>query len=72
MIEGARAADGERGVLLLRALCDYDTMMTALGVIADVAEGAEAAFAAAVRTAGGTMADVPRAEAVVAWAFPWL
>jgi hypothetical protein len=44
--------------------------MTALGVIADVAEGAEADFTAAVRAAGGTMADVPRAEAVVAWAFP--
>jgi hypothetical protein len=33
MIEGARATDGARGVFVLRALCDYDTMMTALRVI---------------------------------------
>jgi hypothetical protein len=72
MIEGARSADGDRGVQLLQALCDYDTMMTALGFSADIAEGAESEFAAAVRAAGGTMADVPDPEAIVAWAFPWL
>lgn len=72
MIEGACAADGERGAQVLLALSEYETMMTALGLSADVAESTESEFASAVRAAGATMADVPRPEAVVAWAFPWL
>jgi len=72
MIEGARAADGDRGAQLLQALCDHETMMTALGLIADVAESADSDFTGAMHAAGATAADVPRPETVVAWAFPWL
>ena len=72
MIEGARAADGERGARLLQALCDHETTMTALGLIAEVAESANSDFTVAMHAAGATMADVPRPETVVAWAFPWL
>lgn len=72
MTAGARAADGKRGAQLLQALCDHEGTMTALGLIAEVAESADSGFNAAVQAAGATLADVPRPETIVAWAFPWL
>jgi hypothetical protein len=48
----------------------YGERSSRLIVIAGVVEGAEADFAAAVRAAGETIADVPRAEAVVTWGVP--
>jgi len=72
MIEGAAAADGDRGRAVLHALCERETMITALGLIEGVAGDEDRKLAEAVRPAGKTMTDVPGPDTVVAWAFPWL
>jgi hypothetical protein len=72
VIEGAGAITDERIRRILLAVCQYETSKTALGFIAGVAQDSARTFTEELRAIGATMADVPSAEQLVTWAFPWL
>ena len=72
MIEGAGAANDERIRRILLAVCQYETSKTALGFIPGVVQDSARTLTEELRDIGATMADVPSAEQLVTWAFPWL
>jgi hypothetical protein len=72
VIEGAGAVNDERIRRILLAVCQYETSKTALGFIAGVVQDSARTLTEELRAVGATMADVPSAEQLVTWAFPWL
>jgi hypothetical protein len=72
VIEGAGAVNDERSRRILIAVCQYETSKSSLGFIAGVVETSARALTEELRDIGATMADVPTAEQLVTWAFPWL
>jgi hypothetical protein len=71
VIEGAGAVSDEKIRRILIAMCQYETSKTALGFMIGVQDSARA-FTEQLRDIGATMSDVPSAEQLVTWAFPWL
>jgi hypothetical protein len=71
MIEGG-ARGWRAGVKILLSQGGYESTMTSLGLIPEIADDSESDFAAAVRDSGGTTSDVPPPESAIARAFPWL
>jgi hypothetical protein len=72
MIEGAGAVNDERIRRILLAVCQYETSKTSLGFIPGVVQSSARTLTEELRAVGATMADVPSAEQLVTWAFPWL
>jgi hypothetical protein len=72
VIEGAGAVNDERTRRILVAVCHYETSKSSLGFIPGVIETSVRALTEELREIGATMADVPSAEQLVTWAFPWL
>jgi hypothetical protein len=69
VVEGACAFSDDRARRILLAVCEYETMNTALGPIAG---SSTRELTETLNEVGATMADVPPAEKLVSWAFPWL
>lgn len=72
VIEGAGAVNDERSRRILIAMCQYETSKTTLGFIAGVVQDSARTLTEELRAIGATMADVPSAEQIITWAFPWL
>jgi hypothetical protein len=72
VIEGAGAVSDEKIRRILIAMCQYETSKTALGLMAGVTQDSARTLTEELRAIGATMSDVPSAEQLVTWAFPWL
>jgi hypothetical protein len=71
MIEGAGAVNDDRARQILLAVCRYETKRPAWGIVPGP-EVDTRILTEALRKVDATMEDVPSAETLVSWAFPWL
>jgi len=71
MIEGNGAVTDDKARRILIAVCEYENMKTSLGLLCSHEDLARD-LTEALRELSATMEDVPSAESLVSWAFPWL